>query len=46
MKTSIEGIFAAGDITGKLLSIPEAIGEGHMAVYSAFKYLRNPYWAK
>lgn len=46
MQTSVKGLFAAGDITGRLLRIPEAIGEGHMAVYSAFKYLRNPYWAK
>ncbi|MBN2102113.1 MAG: NAD(P)/FAD-dependent oxidoreductase [Candidatus Aenigmarchaeota archaeon] len=45
MKTSIDGIYAAGDITGKLMRIPEAIGEGHLAVYSIFKYLRNPYWA-
>jgi len=45
MQTSVEGVYAAGDITGRLLRIPEAIGEGHMAVYTAFKYLRNPYWA-
>ncbi len=45
LNTSIEGVFAAGDITGKLLRIPEAIGQGHLAIYTIFKYLRNPYWA-
>lgn len=46
MKTSVDGVYAAGDITGILKRIPEAIGEGHLAVYSIFKYLRQPYWAK
>lgn len=45
MMTNIEGLYSAGDITGKLKRIPEAIGEGHLAVYSIFKYLRKPYWA-
>jgi len=46
MKTNVEGIFAAGDITGRLKRIPEAIGEGHLAVYSIYKYIKHPYWAK
>jgi thioredoxin reductase (NADPH) len=45
MRTNVEGFYAAGDITGRLKRIPEAIGEGHLAVYSIFKYLRKPYWA-
>jgi thioredoxin reductase (NADPH) len=45
MKTNVEGLYAAGDITGRLKRIPEAIGEGHLAVYSIFKYLKKPYWA-
>ncbi len=45
MKTNVEGFYAAGDITGRLKRIPEAIGEGHLAVYSIFKYIRKPYWA-
>jgi thioredoxin reductase (NADPH) len=45
MRTNVEGVFAAGDITGKLKRIPEAIGEGHLAVYSIYKYLKKPYWA-
>lgn len=45
MKTNVEGFYAAGDITGRLKRIPEAVGEGHLAVYSIFKYLKKPYWA-
>jgi len=45
MRTNVEGVLAAGDITGRLKRIPEAIGEGHLAVYTIYKYLRNPYWA-
>ncbi len=45
MRTNVEGVFAAGDITGRLKRIPEAIGEGHLAVYSIYKYLKRPYWA-
>ncbi|NIO21837.1 MAG: FAD-dependent oxidoreductase [Candidatus Aenigmarchaeota archaeon] len=44
MRTNVEGVFAAGDITGRLKRIPEAIGEGHLAVYTIYKYLRHPYW--
>ncbi len=45
MRTSIKGIFAAGDITQKWLKIPEAIGEGGYAGICAYKYIKNPYWA-
>jgi len=45
MKTNVEGFYAAGDVTGRLKRIPEAIGEGHLAIYSIFKYLKKPYWA-
>ncbi|NIO22513.1 MAG: FAD-dependent oxidoreductase [Candidatus Aenigmarchaeota archaeon] len=45
MRTNVEGVFAAGDITGRLKRIPEAIGEGHLAVYTIYKYLKRPYWA-
>ncbi len=45
MSTEIEGLYAAGDITGRLRRIPQAIGEGHLAVYSIYKYLKKPYWA-
>lgn len=45
MRTNVEGVFAAGDVTGRLKRIPEAIGEGHLAVYSIYKYIKHPYWA-
>jgi thioredoxin reductase (NADPH) len=44
MRTNVEGFYAAGDVTGRLKRIPEAIGEGHLAVYSIFKWLKKPYW--
>lgn len=44
-RTNIKGVFAAGDITGKWFKIPEALGEGGFAGISAFKYVKNPYWA-
>ncbi|HIC91256.1 MAG TPA: NAD(P)/FAD-dependent oxidoreductase [Syntrophaceae bacterium] len=45
MSTELDGLYAAGDITGRLRRIPEAIGQGHRAVYSIYKYLKKPYWA-
>lgn len=44
LRTNIEGIFAAGDIVGKWIRIPEAVGEGGLAGLNAFKYIKNPYW--
>jgi len=44
-RTNIEGIFAAGDVVGKWLRIPEAVGEGAFAALNAYKYIKNPYWA-
>ncbi|UCD02809.1 MAG: NAD(P)-binding domain-containing protein [Candidatus Aenigmatarchaeota archaeon] len=42
--TSIPGIFAAGDIVTDIKRIPQALATGEKAVYSAYKYLKNPYW--
>jgi len=39
--TNIQGIFAAGDVTGGLLQIVKAAGEGATAALSAFKYIRQ-----
>jgi len=44
MKTNIEGVFAAGDVVGNWLRLPQAIGEGGLAAMKAFKYIKNPYW--
>ena len=42
--TSMPGIFAAGDIVSDIKRIPQALATGERATYSAYKYLRNPYW--
>jgi len=39
MSTSIPGVFAAGDCTGKPWQIAKATGEGLVAVLSAITYL-------
>ena len=45
MKTNIPGVFAAGDVTGGVMQIAVAVGEGCIAALSAYKYVRKPYWA-
>ena len=45
LRTNIKGVFAAGDVTGNLKRIAWAVGEGCRAAFSAYKYLKNPYWA-
>lgn len=39
METNINGIFAAGDITGGPYQLAKAVGEGNIAALSAVKYL-------
>lgn len=39
LSTSIKGLFAAGDITGKPYQIMKAVGEGQVAALSAASYL-------
>ncbi len=43
-ETNIEGVFAAGDVTGGVLQISTAVGEGCTAALSAYKYVKKPYW--
>ncbi len=50
METNIEGVFAAGDITGEPWQISKSVGEGAVACLSAFRFLtgrrmRNLGWA-
>lgn len=45
LRTNIEGVFAAGDVTGRWLRIPQAIGEGGYTAFNAFKYIKKPYWS-
>ena len=46
MRTNIEGVFAAGDVTGGLLQIATAVGEGALAAVSAFEYVTGGWYAK
>ena len=39
MRTSVRGVFAAGDCTGKPYQIAKAVGEGNIAALSAAEYL-------
>jgi thioredoxin reductase (NADPH) len=39
MSTSVPGVFAAGDCTGKPFQLSKAVGEGNMAALSACEYL-------
>lgn len=39
MSTSIEGVFAAGDCTGRPYQYAKAVGEGNVAAHSAVEYI-------
>jgi thioredoxin reductase (NADPH) len=39
MRTNVQGVFAAGDCTGKPWQIAKAVGEGLVAALSAVDYL-------
>ena len=40
-RTNIDGIFACGDITGGVLQVSKAVGEGAVAMASVVKYLNK-----
>jgi thioredoxin reductase (NADPH) len=43
MRTSVEGIFAAGDIrSGSVAQLAAAAGDGATAAISAFRHLKQP----
>jgi len=44
-ETNVEGVFAAGDVTGGVLQIATAVGEGCIAALSAYKHVKKPYWS-
>lgn len=46
LQTSIEGVFAAGDVTGEVRLISTACAEGIIAAVHAFEGIRQPYWIK
>ena len=41
MRTTIPGLYAAGDCTGGLLQIAKAVSDGAQAAMSAVKFLRK-----
>jgi len=41
MQTSVEGLFAAGDVLGGIRQIASAVGYGATAALSAFKYIEE-----
>jgi len=45
-KTNVEGVYAAGDVTGGLMQVTTAVGEGAIAAVSAFNHIRKPYWSE
>ncbi|MBN2013702.1 MAG: thioredoxin-disulfide reductase [Candidatus Altiarchaeota archaeon] len=45
-KTNISGVYAAGDVTGGVMQISTAVGEGCVAALSAYEHIREPYWKK
>jgi len=51
METNVKGVFAAGDITGGILQVSEAVGQGAIAATNAYLYVRSleankPYFVK
>ncbi len=44
MRTSVPGIYAAGDITGGIKQIVVAVSQGSIAALTAFEDISNPYW--
>jgi thioredoxin reductase (NADPH) len=42
--TSVQGIFAAGDLVCRTKRIPQALATGERAAYSAYKFIKSPYW--
>ena len=40
-KTNIDGVYAAGDCTGRPYQYAKAVGEGNVAVHSVLDYLKK-----
>jgi thioredoxin reductase len=44
LQTNVEGIFAAGDVTGEIRLIATACAEGISVAVHAFENIKKPYW--
>ena len=44
LQTNVEGVFAAGDVTGEVRLISTACAEGIIAAVHAFEEIKRPYW--
>jgi thioredoxin reductase (NADPH) len=44
MRTSVPGVYAAGDVTGSVKQIVVAVSQGSIAALTAFEDISNPYW--
>lgn len=42
-ETNVLGVYAAGDITGGVMQITTAVGDGCVAALSAYKYIKEPH---
>jgi thioredoxin reductase (NADPH) len=45
-RTSLPGVYAAGDIAGGVKQIVVAVAQGSVAAISAFEDITNPYWTR
>ncbi|MHA1267000.1 MAG: NAD(P)/FAD-dependent oxidoreductase [Candidatus Helarchaeota archaeon] len=45
-ETSLEGVFAAGDITGGILQVATAVGEGTIAAVNAYLYIKGGWYGE
>jgi thioredoxin reductase (NADPH) len=45
-RTSLPGVYAAGDIAGGVKQIVVAVSQGSVAAISAFEDITNPYWTR
>jgi thioredoxin reductase (NADPH) len=43
-RTTVKGVYAAGDITGGFKQIVTAVGQGAVAANTIFEDISNPYW--
>lgn len=46
LQTGINGVFAAGDVTGEVRLIATACAEGIIAAVHAFEEIKQPYWLR